>query len=66
IGKVAALYIRDFEDPVAVSAVNEVESLTTALARKVWQKLVVIHSPLPATPHMGALQSDKSEAKHKS
>lgn len=42
-GKVAAVYIRDFQDPVVLSAVNEIEDLTTALSRKVWQKLMVLH-----------------------
>jgi uncharacterized membrane protein YtjA (UPF0391 family) len=43
-GKVAALYIQGFDDPVALQAVNEVERLTTGLSRKVWQKLMVLHS----------------------
>jgi hypothetical protein len=43
-GKVAALYIQGFEDPVALQAVNEVEDLTTGLARKIWQKLMILYS----------------------
>ena len=43
-GKVAALYIQGFDDPVALQAVNEVEELTTGLSRKVWQKLMILHS----------------------
>ena len=43
-GKIAALYIQDFDDSVAVAGVNEVESLTTGLSRKIWQKLMIIHS----------------------
>ena len=42
-GKVAAVYIRDFQDPVVLSAVNEIEDLTTGLSRKIWQKLMVLH-----------------------
>jgi len=41
-GKVAALYIQDFEDEVALAAVNEVEDLTTGLSRKIWQKLMIL------------------------
>ncbi len=50
-GKVAALYVQTFEDAVAVSAVNDVESLTTDMARKIWQKLMVLyaHDPAAAT-----------------
>ncbi len=43
-GKVAALYVQEFEDSVAVAAVNDVETLTTGLARKIWQKLMVLHT----------------------
>jgi len=44
IGKIAALYVRDFNDPVALSAVNDIENLTTGLARKIWQKIMILHS----------------------
>jgi hypothetical protein len=43
-GKVAALYMKDFDDPVALQAVNEVEALTTGLSRKIWQKLTILYS----------------------
>jgi len=41
-GKIAALYVQDFEDGVAVQAVNEIEDLTTGLSRKIWQKLTIV------------------------
>lgn len=44
IGKLAALYVQKFDDPVALAAVNEVESLTTGLSRKIWQKIVIVNS----------------------
>ena len=43
-GKVAALYIQNFEDEVALQAVNEIEDLTTGLSRKIWQKLTILYS----------------------
>ena len=43
-GKLAALYVQDFNDSVSLAAVNEVETLTTGLSRKIWQKLVILHS----------------------
>lgn len=47
-GKVAALYIQDFDDAIALASVNEIESLTTGLSRKIWQKLMVLNaSPKP-------------------
>jgi hypothetical protein len=41
---VAALYIQNFDDSVALQAVNEVEGLTTGLSRKIWQKLMIVYS----------------------
>ncbi len=43
-GKVAAVYLNHFDDPVMVSSVNEVENLTTDLSRKIWQKIMILHS----------------------
>ena len=50
-GKVAALYIQDFDDDVALAAVNEVENLTNGLSRKIWQKLMIVYAmgPEPAS-----------------
>ena len=44
VGKVAALYVQNFPDEQAVSAVNDVEDLTAGLSRKIWQKIMVLHS----------------------
>jgi len=50
LGKIASLYVQDFDDEVALAAVNEIESLTTGLSRKIWQKIMIIRgiSPGPA------------------
>ncbi len=42
ISKIAALYVQKFDDPVTLAAVNEVENLTNGLARKIWQKIVIL------------------------
>jgi hypothetical protein len=42
IGKIAALYVQRFDDPIAVAAVSEVEQLTTGLSRKIWQKIMLL------------------------
>jgi hypothetical protein len=42
IGKVAALYVQGFQDPVALQAVDDIEDLTNGLSRKIWQKIVVL------------------------
>ena len=41
-GKVASLYVQDFQDPVALDAVNDIENLTTGLSRKIWQKIMIL------------------------
>jgi len=46
-GKLAALYIQDSSDGVALQAVNEIEDLTTGLSRKIWQKLMILYSIAP-------------------
>ncbi len=42
--KVAALYVQEFDDGVAIASVNEVENLTNGLSTKIWHKLMVLHS----------------------
>jgi hypothetical protein len=43
IGKIAALYVQGFNDPVVLSGVDQIEDLTTSLSRKIWQKIMIIH-----------------------
>lgn len=55
-GKIAALYVDDFADAQAVSAVNDLESLTSGLSHKIWQKIMILHTtpvsdlPMPSPP----------------
>lgn len=48
--KVGFLYAQRFPDTVAVDAVNELESLCTGLASKIWQKIMI----LPTASHRPA------------
>ena len=50
LGKVAALYVQDFDDEVALAAVNEIEALTTGLSRKIWQKIMILREAQMGTP----------------
>jgi len=43
IGKVAALYVQRFDDPAALSAVDQIEDLTTGLSRKIRQNIMIIN-----------------------
>ncbi len=45
-GKIAALYIQEFNDAGAIAAVNEIEALTTGLSRKIWQKMTILESQM--------------------
>lgn len=47
IGKLAALYGEQSQDAQVVGAVNDIETLTTGLGRKIWQKITMIDSEKP-------------------
>ena len=41
-GKVAALYVQHFNDPVVLDAVNDIETLTSGISGKIWQKIMIL------------------------
>ncbi len=40
--KISALYANGFKDEVVLQTINEIETLTTSLSRKIWQKISVL------------------------
>ncbi len=44
VGKLSALYVQHYPDPVVISAVNEVELLCTNLSSKIWQKIMIANN----------------------
>jgi hypothetical protein len=42
LSKVAALYVQYFNDDIVLRAVDEVETLTSGLSRKIWQKITIL------------------------
>jgi len=48
--KVAALYVQHSRDPVVLDAVNDVETLAASLSNKVWQKIMILDTPLATAP----------------
>ena len=42
IGKIAALYGQNMRDRVVIDTINDLETLTTNLARKIWQKIMIV------------------------
>jgi len=47
ISKLGALLVQGFDDPVTLSAVNEIEELTSGMSRKIWQKITIVDRFLP-------------------
>jgi hypothetical protein len=43
LSKIAALYGQHFDDGIALASVDQIETLTTGLSRKVWQKIMILH-----------------------
>ena len=41
-GKIAALYAQNSRDPVVIAAVNDIESLTSNMSSKIWQKIIIV------------------------
>lgn len=50
LSKVAALYVQEFQDPVLLDAVDDVEDLASGLSRKIWQKLMILYAMGPEPP----------------
>ena len=61
--KLAAVYIRDFDDEVALAAVNEVESLTTGLSSKIWQKIMILYSAEKDQPQVSLPENVRESTK---
>lgn len=40
--KIAALFAQDMDDPVVLSAVNDLESLNQGMSQKIWQKIMIL------------------------
>ena len=42
LGKIAAVYVQEFDDGVALTSAAEIETLTTGLSSKIWQKIEIL------------------------
>ena len=62
ISKVAALYVQDFPHPVALTAVDEVETMTTGLSRKIWQKIDILEQVVSAERRVAPARRRAGEA----
>ena len=48
--KLAVLYVQVFDDPTVLAAVSDVQTLTSGLSNKIWQKIMILHTTA-AAPH---------------
>ena len=53
IGNFAALYAQQYRDPVVLDAVDAIESLTTAMSTKIWQKITIINTAAGTSDEKG-------------
>jgi hypothetical protein len=44
VSKIAALYVQNFQDPVLLDAVDDVEDLAAGFSRKIWQKITILET----------------------
>lgn len=62
IAKLAALHTQHLQDPVVLDAVNDVETLTTGLSEKIWQKIMILDisaaGPRGGTPEPSRFAAD--------
>jgi len=59
ISKLAALHTQYVQDPVVLSAVKDIEALTTGLSSKIWQKIMILDISTTAAQAMTNLPSSK-------
>ncbi len=50
VSKIGALYLQSFPDSQALAAVDDIESLTNGLSRKIWQKIMILDRYLDREP----------------
>ena len=74
-GKIAALYTQSIQDPVVIETVTELETLSTNLSRKIWQKIMILDqaarerarhertAPMQAVPEQAAPEPAASARK---
>ena len=70
LGKIAAVYVQEFDDGVALASAAEIETLTTGLSSKIWQKIGILSivenqigetSSVQAKPVLASQQSAETE-----
>ena len=52
VGKLAALYAQSNSDSVVLQSVNDIETLTNGISRKIWQKIMILDNDLKPDPEL--------------
>lgn len=55
-GKIAAVYVQQFDDAVAMASASELEALTSGLSNKIWQKILILETYRNQEPDSNATQ----------
>lgn len=58
VGKLAALYAQSNSDSVVLQSVNDIETLTNGISRKIWQKIMILDDDLPTASHPPELAAE--------
>ena len=53
VGKIAALYAQEHPQTIVISTVNEIESLTSGISRKAWQKIMIVQQSNDSLKRIG-------------
>lgn len=64
--KLASIHAQHLPDTAVVSAINELEALTTGLSRKIWQKIMILQAISPEIASQSAQIASPSTAPIKS
>jgi hypothetical protein len=54
-GKIAAVYVQQFDDAVAMASASELEALAGDLSNKIWQKILILESYQPSGSEQAAI-----------
>ncbi|MEM7332592.1 MAG: hypothetical protein AAF490_10900 [Chloroflexota bacterium] len=55
-GKIAALYAQYLPDAIVLDMVNDIETLTSGLSRKIWQKIIILQRLITKETENNSLQ----------
>ena len=61
VGKLAALYAQSNSDSVVLQSVNDIETLTNGISRKIWQKIMILDDDATAVTRPSELAAESGD-----